>query len=313
MKSYYVVLSFTSGLGDFYTYVCEVYNIAKELKKRNHKIFLFVKCKEGIDFFKLFELDFYDTFDSVKVSNSFVDITELSNISCLYPENCNIENTHWCLFGEKLDDDIKIKHFNLISPSNLNFGNSDLSVKLSEPILKKTEIFLKENLIKDFCIVHFRLWDDMADVMNYSMNTNIIPEYFSVRGKIVKSDNILKEEILNEINSLTINYDKVILFSNSIYLKKYLKEKFSNLITLEENLNSYINRCYTDKYYLETCLIEFSMMSYAKKIFTFTDYSWITNFVSYGVLSHQEKNKLNPYLDDTLVENKYEFLNEVIT
>ena len=35
MKGYYVVLSFTSGLGDFYTYVCEVYNLTKELKKRN--------------------------------------------------------------------------------------------------------------------------------------------------------------------------------------------------------------------------------------------------------------------------------------
>lgn len=311
MKNYYVVLSFTSGLGDFYTYVCEVYNLTKELKKRNYKVDLFVNCKNGIDFFNLFELEFYDTFDSIEVSNSIFDIQKIQNTNCLYPENYTHDNNHWGLFGETIDEDINIKHFNLISHSSLNFESFDLSVKLSDSILKKTENFLKENHIEDFCVIHFRLWDDMADVMNYSMITNIIPEHFSVRGKIVKSDNILNEEVLNEIKLITMNYDKVILFSNSLYLKKYLKENFSNLIILEENLDSYVNRCYTDRNYLDICLLEFSMMSYTEKIFTFTDYSWITNFVSYGVLSHKEKNKLNPYFNDILVKNKYGFLNEV--
>lgn len=310
MKNYYINLCFQSGFGDFYTYVCEVYNIARELKKRNYSVILFVKCKEGINFFNLFESDFYKTFDFIEVNSFLIDLETLPNSNCLYPKDYVHGNTHWGLFGDDMDDNIIPKHFNLISHHSLNFNEFDTSLKLSETTLKNTETFLKENSIKDFCVIHFRLWDDMADIMNSSIMTNNIPEYFSVRGKTVKSDNILKEEVLNKLNLIINEHKQVIVCSNSIYLKKYVKQKFSKVIIIEENLISFINRCYTDNHYLELCLLEFSIMAYAKKIYTFTDYSWITNFVSYAVLSHIKTNKFNPYLSQYLIENTYGFLNE---
>jgi hypothetical protein len=90
--------------------------------------------------------------------------------------------------------------------------------------------------------------------------------------------------------------------SNNVYLKKYIQSKFDNVFCYEDNLDETIRRNYDGNYYFNHCLTEFFLMSLCEKIYAFSNYSWISNFIAYGVL-HNDKGPVNPYQINSLVEN----------
>ena len=94
--------------------------------------------------------------------------------------------------------------------------------------------------------------------------------------------------------------------SNNVYLKKYIKSKFNNVFLYEDKIEKTLQRSYNDEDYWNHCLIEFFLISLCKKIYVFSNYSWISNFISYGVL-HNEFGVVNPYQLNSFVENCGEF------
>ena len=67
-------------------------------------------------------------------------------------------------------------------------------------------------------------------------------------------------------------------------------------------------RDYSDVEYWNFCLIEFCLISMAKNVNMFTNYSWISNFIAYGVFN-SELGVINPYHDNPFVKNCGPFMN----
>jgi hypothetical protein len=60
-----IQINFSSGIGDFYTYFCEIYFSSKQLKELGHDVHLYFNSKRKIDFLNLFESKYYEYFDQI--------------------------------------------------------------------------------------------------------------------------------------------------------------------------------------------------------------------------------------------------------
>jgi hypothetical protein len=145
-------------------------------------------------------------------------------------------------------------------------------------------------------VVHFRELDDVGDKFNTSLKHNL-NEHQSFE---------LPNNVLEKLTLISNSHEKMFVCSNNVYLKKYIKSKFNNVFLYEDKIEKTLQRSYNDEDYWNHCLIEFFLISLCKKIYVFSNYSWISNFISYGVL-HNEFGVVNPYQLNSFVENCGEF------
>lgn len=303
MSNYFFKLNYHLGLGDFYTSACEIFYIGDKLKKEKHSLFLFLTIKPQIDFYGFFEKKFYDLFEKIYVNESSRLNEDFYHFKCIY------ELESWGLFGENEIKDFDVKHFNLARPAILNYTQSDYTLKLSETIIKKTKMYLQDNQMNKFCSIHFRCRDDQADIFNFIDSENLPTKIIDIDGKKVNKDLVLNNETLNALEVILNNYDKVFVCSNCILIKNHLKSISNKIVVLEENYTSTLKRSYADKQYFDLCVLEFCIMSFTEKIFLFTNYSWISNFLAYGILTHDFHNKVNPYGVNPIISQYSDFLN----
>jgi hypothetical protein len=112
---------------------------------------------------------------------------------------------------------------------------------------------------------------------------------------------------MNKIKDICDNNQIVFVCSNSMRVKRYIKEHFTNVFLYDDDILKTTKRDYSDEEYWNFCLIEFCLISMAEKINIFTNYDWISNFIVYGVLNNKTK-IVNPYKDNSFVQNYGSFM-----
>lgn len=284
----YLHLNFTSGFGDFYTFFCEAYFTAKKLKELGYVTNLLINTRNKINILTLFENEYYQYFDNIDIIESPKKNDDFPNHYVYYPDN------NW---------KIGVHRWELIVPNNIklyfeiprfNLGETTLAIfnefsnfpKFNNSILEKNKIFLEKNNLDDFIVIHFRYRDDIADEYNYSA---INPP---------KKEIIFDEKINNDLDRIFSENKKILVCSNNGVLKSFLKEKYENVIIYENNFNSLLSRTYSDEEYLEFVLTEFIAQLKANKIYLYSNYWWITNFITYAML-HNQTGPINPYDDNS--------------
>ena len=185
-----IQINFTSGIGDFYTYFCEIYSLSKEIKKLGYKIHFYFNSKRKIDFLNLFEPKYYEYFDEIFIIENGKTLKDFENYKINYPHKEWDPGIHcWEMFvPENFNDKLKHYFFNLSLPNLLNYEKLNDYPKLSKKIIENTEKFKIKNNLNNFSVVHFRDWDDIGDAYNRIVfNSSIQEEEFKVRDKTLKS------------------------------------------------------------------------------------------------------------------------------
>lgn len=277
----YIQLNFKSGLGDFFAYCYEVYFFSQKIKNKGYNLKLFVNTANEINFINLFEQKFYDVFDTIDTKN--ITITELDNLNykVVNTDLNKIGNNAWELFAPlDYSEPFEFIKFNLAN--SVNYDNLSDFPKLNDKITQKVNLFIDKNHLDNFVTIHLRDRDDIADKYN---------------GELLKSNSRsinLNKKTLEIISSIAKKNKKVFVCSNNIQIKLFLQKYFENIITYQDNIEQTLKRTYNDKHYLNHCLTEFYLMSKSKEIFVFSEYSWISNFLIYGLL-HAKNKPINPY------------------
>jgi hypothetical protein len=305
-----IQMNFTSGIGDFYTYFCEVYYTAKQLKEKGHHVNLYFVSKRKVDFLSLFESKYYQFFDSIEVLNSPMSSSDFDNYEVVYPSKTWNTGQHcWeMFFPVDMNDEYHRYYFNLSHPGLLNYFDLQDFPKLSNDIIDKTKSFMLDNGLNDFSVIHFREWDDIGDAYNSRvLNPDIGGDDFQIRHKVLKKEFELGDETMLQIKQICDENEKVFVCSNSIQAKTYVKKHFSNIFLYDDNILKTTRRNYSDEEYWNFCLIEFCLISFSKKINLFTNYSWISNFIAYGVFNNQY-GSVNPYRNNLFVKNYGHFM-----
>ncbi len=305
-----IQMNFTSGIGDFYTYFCEVYYTAKQLKEKGHHVNLYFVSKRKVDFLSLFESKYYQFFDSIEVLNSPMSSSDFDNYEVVYPSKTWNTGQHcWeMFFPVDMNDEYHRYYFNLSHHGLLNYFDLQDFPKLSNDIIDKTKSFMLDNGLNDFSVIHFREWDDIGDAYNSRvLNPDIGGDDFQIRHKVLKKEFELGDETMLQIKQICDENEKVFVCSNSIQAKTYVKKHFSNIFLYDDNILKTTRRNYSDEEYWNFCLIEFCLISFSKKINLFTNYSWISNFIAYGVFNNQY-GSVNPYRNNLFVKNYGHFM-----
>jgi hypothetical protein len=90
-------------------------------------------------------------------------------------------------------------------------------------------------------------------------------------------------------------------------VKRYIKEHFNNVFLYDDDILKTTRRDYSDEEYWNFCLVEFCLISMSEKINIFTNYSWVSNFIVYGVLNNKI-GVVNPYKNNSFVQNYGSFM-----
>lgn len=305
-----IQINFTSGIGDFYTYFCEIYFSAKQLKNLGHEVHLYFNSKRKIDFLNLFKSEYYEYFDQIFLIEYGKTLNDFENYKIKHPYEKWQPGVHcWEMFVPvNFEDDFQQYFVNLSHPGLLNYEELKDFPKLSEDIVKKTENFKIENGLNKFSVIHFREWDDIGDAYNNRiLNPTIQDEEFQVRHKTLKSKFSINEVIMDKIKNICENNEIVFVCSNNMSVKQYIKEHFNNIFLYNDDILKTTKRDYSDEEYWNFCLVEFCLISMAEKINIFTNYSWISNFIAYGVLNN-ENGVINPYKNNSFVQNYGPFM-----
>jgi hypothetical protein len=306
-----IQINFTSGIGDFYTYFCEIYFAAKQFKEKGHQVNLYFNSRRTIDFLSLFDTKYYQYFDNIEMSKYPKSLNDFHGYQVIYPGENWVTGAHcWEIFTPiEFNDDYKKYFINLSHPGLLNYTELSDFPKLSNTIIENTKKFMTDNNLNNFSVIHFREWDDIGDAYNSRvLNPNIEGDEFQVRHKTLKKDFSISEDKMLQIKEICDNNEKVFVCSNSIRVKTYIKEHFDNVFLYSDDILKTTTRDYSDVEYWNFCLIEFCLISMAKKVNIFTNYSWISNFITYG-LFNSEFGIINPYHDNPFVKNYGTFMN----
>lgn len=306
-----IQINFTSGIGDFYTYFCEIYYTAKQLKENGHEIHLYFISQRKVDFLSLFESKYYQFFDKIEILNIPKSSNDFGDYEVVYPSKSWVTGQHcWEMFFPKnINENYHRYYFNLSHPGMLNYFELLDFPKLSNKIVDETIKFINNNGLNDFSVIHFREWDDIGDAYNSRvLDPNINDDEFEVRHVKLKKEFTLNEKIMTQIQKICDENEKVFVCSNSIRVKTYVKEHFKNVFLYDDNILKTTKRDYSDEEYWNFCLIEFCLISMSKKINIFTNYCWISNFISYGVFNNPF-GVVNPYKDNQFVKNYGPFMN----
>jgi hypothetical protein len=146
-------------------------------------------------------------------------------------------------------------------------------------------------------------------IPTYNIDENLIESAITKKTKAVMLAHTLGNPFnVQKIKEICENNEKVFVCSNSVRIKTYIKEHFSNIFLYDDNVLKTTRRDYSDEEYWEFCLIEFCLISMAEKINIFTNYSWISNFISYGVFNNKF-GIVNPYQNNLFIINNGAFMN----
>jgi hypothetical protein len=286
----YLQLNFSSGFGDFYTYFCEVYFTAKKLKSLGYSTTLVINSDHDLDFSKLFQPKYYNYFDFILYNQYLLStINPILDNYCIFNADKDAKGGVHCwelIIPNNLKLDLEMPNFNLSRPSLININKFDEFPKFNEGILKLVNEFKNQFNLKSFEVIHFREFDPNAYEKNYYALEN--------RFKGIKLNDNTELEINKIINN---NNNNVFICSNDKLIKDYLKNKYPNIIMLENDFKSLLCCSYSDDETLNLILTEFILLSYADKIFLYSNYSWISNFISYAALNNKS-GPINPYADN---------------
>jgi len=306
-----IQVNFTSGIGDFYTYFCEIYFTSKQLKEKGHQVDLYYNSRRTIDFLSLFDSKYYQYFDNIIMSEYPKSLNDFIGYHVIYPGKNWVTGAHcWEIFAPiDFNDDYTRYFINLSHPELLNYGELSDFPKLSNTIIENTKKFIVDNDLTNFSVIHFREWDDIGDAYNSRvLNPNIEGEEFQVRNKTLKKEFNITEDKMLQIKEICDNNEKVFVCSNSVRVKIYIKEHFNNVFIYNDNILKTTRRDYNDVEYWNFCLIEFCLISMAKNVNMFTNYSWISNFIAYSVFN-SELGVINPYHNNPFIKNYGPFMN----
>ena len=285
-----IQLNFTSGIGDFYTFFCEIYFTAKQLKKLGHDVHLHLNLKSEIDFLNIFLPQYYECFYKIFIDNQGKTLKDFQNHKIQYPHNAWQPGIHcWEMFvpNDFNANNLKQYFFNW-AHRQLNYEELNNFPQLSEKIVNNTFQFKEQCDLQTFDIIHFRELDNIAYIDNdrFSKNSTEFKNTYS--------------NLLNTINNIS-NNKQIFICSNSVSIKQYFKNHCNNIHIYQEDLSKTINRNYTNNQYFDFCLNEFCLMSMCDKIHTFTNYGWVSNFLIYGAL-HNKFGVTNPYKNDSFIK-----------
>jgi hypothetical protein len=231
----------------------------------------------------------YDSYLKLYLKN-FIDKPKIkdsiaSDIDRFMLPNYELINTNG-IIGYKIDnnyDDAFIDYLNKcncyfehIFINTINFPSHNISKKhldnmkyILEPIDSlKLEInnSLKqlELIEKNFITYHFRLGDKYLNDQNNNIEESII-------------DKLLNKIIINQNE----NY---LIISDSVFIKDLLKKKFSNIKILKNSFSHTVNN---NIIYIKNTLIDFYLMSFSKKIISFSTYPHGSGFSKWCSITYE--------------------------
>lgn len=278
--------NWTSGLGDLYIGACEYLNFVKRLKDLGYETELnfsyngFTGGNKFIGpnpFETIFDIKSFDVFDKITISEYPIGEKNYNNLIYNHTQyGPNSPGIHWwdCWFDVVPDINI----YPNFSPYTLLSGEQIPSIlpKFNEEVYKRSNKFVSTigegyNFIQiRYFDYNFKSEDITSSVSKLYDAIEISDQKFHIGSNNQYSINTLK--ILPNVT--TYEFNNLDLFPND-HTYYFYNKHISNDILLD--------RLYDN-------ISEMVSIENAKKIYQLTYYSWISNFVYYGLSNRENKN-----------------------
>lgn len=279
--------NFNSGLGDFLKNITDYINALTPLKDKGYKITLYINLFKNSyinkPFFKtLFSHETYNFFDEIIETSTPIYSTSyneyLYHFSSHEPQSPGIHQ--WDIFFEGEKENIDIKYLEASNAHRL----SEYPIKLpvfGKKVIKRVKKFIKRHKIYNF--LHVRTsdiidssterYDLIINKLSLITGESEIPFYLGTNNKYIY------EKMKGLDNIITYEFQSFDKFNNDM-------NAFKNLKPIDKsNDNILLNRL------LDICA-EMVLSSYAKEIYSFSDYIWISNFLFYPICLRKQTLKL---------------------
>lgn len=280
--------NWTTGLGDLFCASTEYLNFISDLKKQGYKtklIFSFngeynLNKYIGLNpLEKIYNLDSFSLFDDIEVRNN--PITELSINDLKYHHTqygVNKPGQHWWdLYLDVIPQNLSYPNF---SPTTFLYKNIKPIIfpKFNEEVYKRADNFSKI-LGHNYNFLQVRYFD-YTEVPEKEYKEKIDLLYLKIKNStevyhLGSNNKYVSDKFLGLKNIIQYNFKNLDLFSNDHTYYFYNKHLSNDLL---------LDRLYDN-------LAEMVSISNTKKIYLYTTFGWISNFLYYGM--SQSKRQIN--------------------
>lgn len=294
--------NWTTGLGDLFCASTEYLNFIKPLKEEGYEtelIFSFNGSNNGNKFIGVNEFDtIFDTssfelFDSISVREFPIIEKEYNGTFYHHTQyGPTTPGQHWWdTYFDIVPDNIIYPNFN---PQTFIDNKIDPKIfpRFNSEVYSRSDSFNK-NFPEKHNYLQIRYWDYANSNLEQTFQSELEETFNLIKSSNeffhIGSNNPIVNKTLGELpNVLTFNFKNLDLFSNDHSYYFYNKHISNDLL---------LDRLYDN-------LAEMISVAEAKKIFLYTKFSWISNFLFYGFTMNKNT------FDFKIINNNLNLLNE---
>ena len=272
--------NFITGLGDMYTSITQYLDYVNKLNNIGYECELIVSFRENkysdiFEFSEIFNMDVFNVFK--KISYIKKPILDKNYLGLEYVYTSNLHDLRpgqqeWDVFISPKNINEKYPNY---SPYHLLVNNyyPNITPKFNDEIYKKEKLFLNK-INSDYNFFHIRMNDGkLLNDDDYTMLNNFYKKIIDTK----------------EIFHIGSNNQQVIKFfknlKNIIVYDFKIKNEYDNdygyflsqTMTREDSIDRIKNN-----------ITEMVSIKNAKKIYQYSEISWISNFLFYGMLEKKE-------------------------
>lgn len=282
--------NFNTGLGDFYSDLCQIIDTCTPLKEKGYEIHFKISLQKNkylnYPFFKeIFDeetINFFDSVEETPWSDTRRTIDGCDYYASIHnPQDPGIH--HWDVFIDEKDVKINMEIYDANKVNNLN-RLPKCRPNFNREILEMAENFSK-TLPEDYQFLHVRIHDNAnANVDKYLNLINDIKTYLDKTGikcHLGSNNKFLLNQLIEHPNIFTFDFDYFEKLDNDMnsfwFWGGNLQQKSDNPILIER---------------VKKILAEMISIKNSKRIILYSDMNWISNFLFYAMVNSESRKEL---------------------
>lgn len=293
--------NWTTGLGDLFCAATEYLNFIRHLKTLGYEtelLFSFGNNKfiSKNEFDIIFDKKSFNLFDSISVLDNSIYDKKFKGLNYFHTQyGPTTPGQHWWdTYFDVIPEDISYPNYNPQTFLNRTMIPEIFPI-FNEKVYQKVNEFRKK-LPKNYSYIQIRYWDYTNNSLEKDFEYDIDSLYLIIEKSkktfhVGSNNYVVLDRLKNLPNVITYEFNDLDLFSND-HSYYYYNKHISNDILLERLYNN---------------LAEMVSISEAQNIFLYTKFSWISNFLYYGM--SRNINQFNFKLINNNLDSIYEPIN----
>lgn len=293
--------NWTTGLGDLFCAATEYLNFIRHLKTLGYEtelLFSFGNNKfiSKNEFDIIFDKKSFNLFDSISVLDNSIYDKKFKGLNYFHTQyGPTTPGQHWWdTYFDVIPEDISYPNYNPQTFLNRTMIPEIFPI-FNEKVYQKVTEF-RGKLPKNYSYIQIRYWDYANNSIDKDFEYDIDSLYLKIEKSekifhVGSNNSVVLDKLKNLNNVIIYEFNDLDLFSND-HSYYYYNKHISNDILLERLYNN---------------LAEMVSISESQNIFLYTKFSWVSNFLYYGM--SKNINQFNFKLINNNLNSVYESIN----